>query len=834
MKQSSFRYRLLVAASLFISFGTVNAVEVTARIKGTVTDPTGAVIRNAQVTAINIDTGVIISTTTSSIGDYIFQKLPIGIYNISVSASGFVRYTAMGIILYIDQEYALPIKLSVGSSAETVEVRADTVQVNTTDMQLSNIVDSKQITELPLIGRAFTNLELILPGVQAPSDRFNSSVNGSQSQQSAFVINGADTNDPGLNTIFFQPNVDALQEFNLITGPMNAEYGRNSGAIISAAIKQGTNRVHGTAFDFYRDTFLNTRNYFQKNPITLPTPTFHQNIFGGTVGGPILHDKLFAFGSYEGLRQTIPQSGGNVTVFTAAQLAGNYTSSVFPTNKFSAKVIPATINIPGCASGKDTFATCLARLQGVVPASAFNPISANFAKAYIPAPNTGSNVYTFSPTQTNSADQYIGRFDFDPTQVNQFYFVGVNENDLQSSTLAGASIPGFGARWNANVYQFSAGWTHAFDSTAVNDLGIHYTRLNSDSYEPQNVVAPSSLGFSISPQNTASQSVPNITLLGADTSQPSLTLGFATNAPQPHINQAYQANDSFAKTFGHHNLKFGYDWRKFAFKIAFYNNNNGAFAFNTSNGYSSGNVALDFLLGIPATYAQSSGSLINVYAYLNYLYVQDTWKAAPSLTLSYGLGYQIDTPFYNLQYGGIGITCFISGQQSTILSTAPVGLSYPGDPGCNNASGATTKYFQLGPRLGFAWTPELGILSGGFSKKLSIRGGYGIYYNRTEAEPALQTNIAPPFGVNSKGAVDYGVASNPSFANPYQDLNVAGPAGSYPNKFPFVPPSAGATPSFDVFKPFSLTQFNPAFRSPYSENVNSPWNVNFQVAQWPA
>ena len=183
---------------------------------------------------------MVTTTTTLASGDFIFQKLPIGTYSVSAAAPGFSRFTATGIALNIDQEYVLPIKLAVGSSADMVEVHASGVQVNTTDMQLSNVVDSHQITELPLIGRAFTALELILPGVQASSDRFTTafSVNGSQTQQSAYVINGADTNDLPLNTISFQPNIDALQEFNLLTGPLNAEYDRNSGAIISTSIKQ--------------------------------------------------------------------------------------------------------------------------------------------------------------------------------------------------------------------------------------------------------------------------------------------------------------------------------------------------------------------------------------------------------------------------------------------------------------------------------------------------------------------------------------------------------------------------------------------------------------------
>jgi hypothetical protein len=827
MEESTMRqiwHRVVLATMLLVSFNAAIAVEVTARIKGTVTDPSGAIIPNAQVIATNTDTGVVTTTTTSSTGDYIFQKLPIGTYSVSVTVPGFVRYTATGIVLNIDQEYVLPIKLTVGSSIETVEVRANAVQVNTTDMQLSNVVDSHQITELPLIGRAFTQLELILPGVQASNDRFTTafSVNGSQAQQSAYVINGADTNDLPLNTISFQPNIDALQEFNLLTGPLNAEYDRNSGAIISTAIKQGTNHFHGDVFEFYRDTFLNTRNFYQKNPITLPTPTFHQNIFGGTIGGPILRDKFFGFFGYEGTRQAIPQTGsnnsqtyGNVRVFSAAQLAGNYTGTTFSKN-----LIPATINIPGCVSGVDTWAKCFA--SGQVPASAFNPISVNLIKTYVPAPNSGSNGYTYNPIQANSINQYIGRFDFNPTQKNQFYFVGIYHHNSQTRTLpfTGATIPGFGDYSNTAIYQFSTGWVRQISSTAVNDLEVHYTRFNFDTVEPQHIVQPSSLGFSITPQISAAASVPTMNISGANTSQPAFTLGFSTNGPQPRIDQVYQANDSFTKTIGHHNLKFGYDWRRYNVANPFGARNSGSYTFiTTGNNFTTGDAGLDFLLGVPSTYFQGSGARIDAYAFLNYLYAQDAWKATDRLTLSYGLGWQIDTPLHNLQFGGIGVTCFIPGQQSKIFSTAPKNLNYPGDPGCNNASGATTKYTGFGPRFGFAYVPNLGFLSAGDSRKLSISGGFGIYYNRTEEESSLQNLSDPPFGLNSNGSVDFGVATNPGFANPFQNLNVAGPAGVYPNKFPFIPPTAGSTPDFSKLTPFALSQYNAAFRSPYSENV---------------
>jgi hypothetical protein len=434
-------YRVVLAALFSVSFVCAYAVD-TGRIKGTVTDPSGTIMPNVTVTATNVDTAIVTTTTTNASGDYLFQNLTIGTYTIGVSVQGFMRY-ATRIVLYIDQDWVQPVRLAVGSSVESVEVQANSIQVNTTDMQLSHVIDTHQIMELPLIARNFTGFTLILPGVQAANDRFttNYSANGSQSQQTSYLINGADSNDLPLNTIVFQPNIDALQEFNLITGPLNAEYARNSGGIVSAVVKQGTNQIHGDAFWFYRDTFLNTRNYFQKNPITLPTPTFHQNIFGGTVGGPILKDKRFAFGAYQGTRQSIPQTGGNVQVFTAAQLAGNYAGTKFSTNK-----IPGTITIPGCATGTDTFATCFAKTSGQVPLSAFNPISVNLAKTYIPPPNVGANSYVFSPIQANDINQYIGRIDFNPSQRNQIYFVGIHEHNGQTRTLpfTGATIPGFG------------------------------------------------------------------------------------------------------------------------------------------------------------------------------------------------------------------------------------------------------------------------------------------------------------------------------------------------------------------------------------------------------
>jgi hypothetical protein len=807
--------RVLVVALLASSFGYARAADVSARIKGVVTDPLGAVIPQAVVTATNSKTGVSATTTSSGSGVYSFQALPIGTYTISAKAPGFSSFSASGIVLNIDQEYVEAIKLSVGSAVDTVQVAADAVQVNTTDMQLNNIVDASQIVAYPLIGRSFTQLELILPGVQAPSDRFtgNFSVNGSQSQQSSYLVNGADTNDFVLNTIGISPNVDALDQFNVITGPLNAEYSRNSGAIVSTVVKSGTNQIHGDAFEFYRDTFLNNRNFFQQ-----AAPVFHQNLFGGTLGGPIYKNKLFLFGAYQGNRARQPEAGisGNVTVPTVNQRTGIFTPSALSATHF----IPGTVSIPGCVSatggvtaGADTFQSCLTKLGGKLSTGAFNPVSAALLNKYVPAPNSGTNKFVFNPNTALIQDQGIVRVDFNPTEKDQITFVGIYQHapSIDTVPFSGPNLPGFGDQGTSETRQLTGSYTRQLNANTVNVFAAHYTRFNFGLVVPQNVVAPSTAGFAINPQNTAGQSLPLVSLSG------NFAIGFTTNGPQPRIDQTYQFDDSLSKTIGHHSLKFGYDGRRFNVDNEFSGTNNGSYAFlaTSSNPNTSGDVVLDFLLGIPNTYSQGAGGRISAVSYENYVFAQDTWRATNDLTINYGIGYQIDTAIHNRQYGGQGVNCFVPGQKSKVFPTAPISLNFPGDPGCNDAQGATTPYKNFGPRIGFAYSPEAGFLTGGNAHKLSIRAGFGIYYNRTEEEGSLQNLSQVPFGINSTGIRDAGTQYRPAFANPYQDIRTG---TTISNPFPTTFPKPGSTNVAFATTPLELSQYAPGYNAPYAEN----------------
>ena len=826
MRKLSFWRGAALAALLLGALQFALAADVNARIKGIVTDPSGSVLPGIKVTATNESTGVKFDTVTGADGGYFFPQLPVGSYTVSVAANEFKTFTATGIALNIDQEYVEAVKLTVGSTAEVVEVAASPVQVNTSDMELSNVVNSEQIVELPLINRNFTGLELTLPGVQASSDRFGTySVSGGQTQQSEFLINGADTNDISLNTLVISPNIDAIDQFNLIDGPLNAEYDRNSGGIVSATIKEGTNHVHGDAFEFYRDTFLNTADFFHHTIPNAAKPTsiaqvapYHQNIPGFTAGGPILRDKFFGFVGYQATRQRVPQTVGAQQVYSAANLAGDFSADLTGNNPqgvtFSTNKIPGSITIPGCAAGS-TWATCLGQTGGVVPTSAFNSIATGLVSKYVPKPNSGTYGYSFSPVTVTSADQWLGRLDFALNPSNQFTFVGINIHQTASDTLpfTGATLPGFGDQNIQNIRQYTFDYIHQFSSTLVNDFAAHYTRFNYAAVTPQSTLDPTTLGFNIHPQDVAAQSLPTISV---GTGGSFFTLGFSTNGPQPRIDQVFQLDDTVSKVIGNHTLKFGYDGRRFNVSNPFFAQNSGNYSFNNSGSvFSTGDPSLDFLLGVPGSYGQGSGASIIADAFLNYIFAQDSYKITPTFTLSYGLGYSIDTPLHNNQYGGEGIACLIVGApQSKIFPTAPANVSYPGDPGCNNAGQATTRYSEFGPRIGFAWAPDLGMISGA-PGKFSVRGGYGIYYDRTEEETALQTLETPPFGINSTGAGDYG-ASAPQFANPWADLD-AGTAN--PNKFPFKFPTKGAAVNYAVLEPMDISTYGKGFRAPYAQNI---------------
>jgi len=819
---------LVVAIGLF-AVGQVKADDIYGRIRGTVMDPSGAVIPGVAVTASNVETGVARSVKTGSNGIYEIVNLAVpAIYTVTVEQAGFKRYEAAGIKLALNQIYVLNIGLELGKATQQVIVEAAQAQVETTSMELGARITGSAIVDMPLNGRDWVQLQQSLPGVVASMGDFtdNFSTSGSRAQDNEFLLNGVDDLDLALNTPNAIPSPDSIAEVNMITNTINPEYGRNGGAVMNAVTKSGTNKFHGDAFEFYRDPFLNARNFF------LPAPDqFHQNQFGGTLGGPIWKNHTFFFFSYQGTRNREPDTpgrsfaGGTVDVFTAAQRNG-----LFPDVNADVNALGSPTASPFPLVGEDgkTYpaGTLYSTLfpTGQIPSADFSPPAVKLISTYMPPPNTGTNTFSWNPISVNKEYQYITRIDhtFSSKDALSGYWFIENDADMDDESFDGGSLPGFAEQQTVRTQNMSLTWNHTFGTNMINEARVGYNRLGFNTINPVKPVLPSSFGFSINPQSGPSgASLPCIDMNSYEPPSGACEFGFSYQGPQPRIDQTYQVSDNFTWITGSHTFKMGFDMRRAEVENPFYFVNNGYFEFYGTGTFSTGDEGADFLLGIPDFYEQTSGGFIDARTQEYYSYFQDQWKVRPNLTLTYGLGWQINTPQNDIFNGGVAVNAYRPGAQSTVYPTAPPGLLFPGDQGLS-VSTYGNSLRHVAPRLGFAWSP-------GSALKWSIRGGFGIYYNQIEEEVTLQNLQSPPFSLTDFGASDIG--ATPSFTNPFAGYtadvdpttgNIVGVAPvALSNRFPYTPPPKGSKNlDFSFFYPMTLKVFNPNFTTPSAYNYN--------------
>jgi hypothetical protein len=856
MKQHAFSFLAFLLAlglvcGMVVWTTPAHADNLYASIRGTVVDPSGAVVPDAKLTATNVATGLSYTVASSPDGLFSFLQLPIGDYSIKVEKSGFKTVMEGHVHLDLDQIFNLRVAMELGVVSDTVTVEANPAQVETTSMQLGTTVTGNQIVELPLNGRNWTQLMQLQPGVQGGSDRFGTtgngggySTNGAETQQNSFLINGTDSNDTSVNTPLVIPSPDAIGEFDLVSSTLNPEYGRNSGAIVNAVIKNGTNQFHGDVFEFYRDTFLDAIPWFEQT-----RALFHQNQYGGTVGGPIIKDHAFFFFSYQGRRSVTPQPSAlaqsynsfflgqaQPSVFTPAERGGNLsaTAPFYNGNNPEPATSPCGANYAGPFGpdplpfniGTATAGTpwCVAFPTGVLPGADLNPLSVKLLNQYVPLPNGPNNEYLFNPLEIAKRDQYLGRLDEKLSSKDSIWFYGLYDNHVTNDDLAfiGSNLPGFGAGSPSKTYEYTTAWNHTFSPTTLNEARFAYLRFNYDDVVPLATQSASAYGFTgiTSSQAPAFAQLPVMAVAGL------FSLGFSADGPQPRVQNTYQVVDNLSKVWGHHTFKAGFNMDRLEINNPFYNNLNGTYQFFGAGSFSTGNPGADFLLGIPDTYAQGSGAIIRARGREYYSYGQDQWQVKPNLTLTMGVGWDVETPYKNLYANGEILDAFHPGQQSTVFPTAPVGLVFPGDKGVGPYGGASIHYDNFAPRLGFAWSP-------GDSHKWSVRAGIGIYFNRTDSEATLQTLTNVPFSTLSTGAGAIG--SFPSFANPYTSVNPA-PVGSIPsgtanNPFPFTAPAPGSSPNFAQFEPIGINDvfYDPHLTAPRSTNFNL--NFQYQVSK---
>ncbi len=818
-----------LAVALFAAFAAIAlllapkafAQASTSDVHGTVTDTTGAVVAGAQVTLTNTGTNFSQKTTTNAKGFYVFPQVNTGTYSVTITAEGFQSFKTSDLYIAVNASREIDAKLNVGSSGTTVTVQASQVAVETSDTQLKTEMSAQTIESMPLVGRNVVMLQKMAPGVVESSDRFGTySSDGNQTPQNSYIYDGVDINDGPLQQAGFTPDPDSLSQFQIVLSTLNPEYARNSGAIDIEVSKSGTNQFHGEGFEQYRDSFLNSVPFTEASGQHF-APPYHRNIYGGNLGGPIIKNKAFFFVSYQGLRQSTSANSAS-TVFGPQELAGNFSASdpagggTAGATGFSSNPVPFSFG--SCTAG-EPWNQCFQGSTATISPSSFNPLAVKLVNQFNPTPNgniAGYPAYFFTAGNTEASDQGIIHIDYHPTNSDTLWTSFSFQSVPSTSGLPfiGASVPGFTEADTLHVKVFSGSWTHIFSPNLINQLRGGYYRDNQHSVNPQTPVLPSSYGFNISPQDTAGAGLPVISVLNGP------TFGFSLDGPQPRIDTNMEFYDDVSKVVGNHNLKFGARYEQFRVHNPFNYINDGFYSYTGSGAYSSGNPILDYLMGIPDTYLQSSGALIDVRSAEYYAYAQDNWKVSNSLTLNYGLIWDVETPWLNLQYNGLGATCWsLSKQESTVYPGSAPGLLYPGDKGCNEAAGVPTHWDHVGPRVGFAYAPTSGpkfLVGDSGNHDFSIRGGFGVYYNRDQEEGSLQNLSSPPFFVESQGALDFG--GSPSFANPFADITGN---GSEQSPFPHTIPPVG-TPSNVPFLDIN------AFSKNYTQPTVYNFNLNIQ------
>jgi hypothetical protein len=813
-------------------------------ISGTVRDPSGNVVPKTSVTVREVNTGLVYQTRSDSSGYFTLPVLPVGHYELIAQADGFRGYQRKDIVLDTSAALTLDASLQVGNVTETVSVSDEALHVETIGTQLGQVLTGSQMTAVPLLGRSFTDLLSLQPGVApatsitsstvqdvgattlSPSGTLNPgtiSVNGQREFANYFSVNGSDVEEDVNAGTAIIPNLDAIAEFRIVTSNFDAEYGEFSGGQISVITKSGSNRFHGGAFDFIRNTDLDARNYFS------PTRgAFLQNQFGGTFGGPLRHDKTFFFADYQGTRQTQGIDTGNISVPSNADRTGdlsdetgNLTGSVSGPNL--AALLTQELHYavgsgePYYVSGCTTSSQCVFP-NAVVPTSAWS-IPAQRMLQYIPAPNTAQGTFATSAYNQTVLDDKAGlRLDAN-TQfglLSAYYFIdGFNLDNPYPVAQSGASVPGFNALTTGMAQLISLGDTKTPSTTAVNELHLSYLRDFTNLGQPVGGrdVSLVSQGFenangsaSIVPLDPNGQSVENLNFNGYST-------GSAANQ-LIQTNNTYQVTDAFSKVLGNHTIKFGAEFHADQVNAHAIAQFNGNFVFS---GTETGVDFADFLIGVPSQFNQSQ--LNPFYARNKYFgaFAQDSWHIRPSLTLNYGLRWDRVAP-WSEKYNQI--STFIAGAQSDVFPGAPAGILYPGDPGVSNTL-APIGNLSFAPRVGLAWSPQakpdsfLGHLLGG-PGTTSIRTSFGNFYTAIDALSIGVLAANAPYGTT------YTSPAPPLFATPFV---TAANGQSYGQPFPyaFAPLNSSRShpdANFDWsnFEPISgIPGYDIHNRAPYTE-----------------
>ncbi len=764
------------------------AQSTTGDITGTVTDTTGAILPHVKVTLTNLATKEVRTAETTDAGDYTFTQLGPGSYSISISNAGFKTFLVPSLELAAADRAREDAKLEIGSAAQTVQVTAQTPALQTDTSNLSSTVTEQAVQDLPLNGRNYINLAQITPGANAgppngltsgarPDDRRQTSsisVNGQSDVINDEMVDGLDNNERIIGTIGIRPSVEAIKEINVQTNDYTAEVGRTAGGVINIITKSGSNQFHGSAYEFFRNDVLNAFP-FEFGATGLRKPELRQNQFGGSVGGPIVKDKVFFFGDYEGLRSITGQN-------------------------------PTTFQVPTQTEYNMLHSGSQAQIAALADGGTVDPVGLDYAMLY-PAPNAPqtnpnlqnvSGAYVSSPVVVRNSDTADGRVDWQIDQKDLIYgrytYNRVPSNfpgALPVTNVAGVNVAPGGADYNFygaakdDAQNAQINFIHTFNSNLLLQLGFGYTRINNQSF-------PLNYGTNVN----ATFGQPNVNLntltSGLSPAQPQglADLGDGSYIPILDIDNTFQESGVLNINKGAHNIKVGAALiRRQA--LNFQNNQGiGIWTFNQpSAGGTYDGTALPSLLQGNYNVVQRSNSLAPPHyrTWEPSVFVQDDWHASSILTLNLGVRYDIFTPFTEAH------------NAISNFNPATAKIDVAGVDGVNDHADLQTTYTNVAPRIGFALTPKPGLV---------LRGGFGISY--------VPENYTSNASLKNQPFVSSYYEQNGSApANPGAGNGVGNGAGQFQLGLPLPVPTSATNPSGSI-----SDVLDPHFRTSYLEQFN--------------
>ena len=677
------KYLLILAALVCLTAAAFGQTSM-GRILGTVTDTTGAIVRGAEVTITNTATGVVREVTTTSAGDYVAPDLEPGPYSVAVEASGFGKVVRVGLVLEVARDIRVDAQLKPGPVSQTVTIDSQAPVINTTNDVLGSTLSNEAINELPLQGRDFQNLAILQPGIQrTPGGGFMSvNANGNRPEDNNFIVDGIDDNDAYYGTTVINAEgvsgtpathlpIDAIQEFNVQSSP-EADYGFKPGAIINVGIKSGTNHFHGSTYYFNRNNSLDARNWF--NPIGQPVSDLHLHEFGASAGGPIVKDKLFIFGNYEGVRDVV----------------GN----------------PLAVNSPVTVSIGDPTTSIVDAISECQTEGTCSAISLSVAKLF-PANNgqnqQGPTVIDTDFNNQNREDNGIVKVDYTLSQRNSLdatYFIG---NSLQAEESPNVLSTAFLSQAQTQAQVAGLSWIFVGGPNFTNQLRVGYNRFWQANFSADHGVNPTTYGINTGVTNPTDFGLPKISVTGFN------QLGGSDSPLYTTPNQTYIYSDSASYLWRAHTLRFGGEIRTGMTNNRRDTGGKGVIDFDTSydeNGNQLLSPLENFTQGVANYGYVFIGDSHRVVSQASFgMFLQDSWRVRNNLTISWGLRYDLTLPIHEKHD--------LLGKFDPTAGLVQVGkqISAP----------YNTDHHDLGPRLAFIWDPR-------GDGRTVVRAGGGVIY----------------------------------------------------------------------------------------------------------